>query len=408
MSVTETLIPLEQAYALLKSEFSPKKHSVESLPLLSALGRYVAEAAVCRLDHPAFDQSAMDGIAYPWEPDLEKLQLLGTIAAGDDPQARKVGKGEAVRIMTGAPVPEGADTVAMVEKVVVEGQTVTLTEPGPKGQHIRFCGENMKTGDVLAEVGTRLTPGYLAALVSQGVREVAVRPKLRVGLATTGNEVVPYHQPLMPGQIYNSNAPALEALLRGPDVAFLGLGVLPDNLAQTTACLAHQTDQDVLILTGGVSMGAFDFVPEAAVAAGFKPLFHKVQMKPGKPIWVGRHPKGTWLFGLPGNPVSALVGTSLFVQPLLEALRTGIFTQPRWAHLPIEKDVRNHSKFPFFQGCKLKQMDGELCASPVQTSGSGDILRFGASETLMRIPPASTLQAGAAVEVLLPLHGGIG
>lgn len=408
MPTSKVLIPLEEAYELLKSAFSHQNDKRERLFLTHCLGRYLAESAPCRMDHPGFDQSAMDGIAFRWKAKTRPLRLIGTMAAGDRPDTLVIEGDDAARIMTGAPIPQGADTVMMIEKVRINDDTCWLEEPGTSGQHIRFRGENMKQGDVLAEAGVPLTAARIAALTAQGISDAVVKPRLRIGIATTGNEIIPHFQPLRPGQIHNSNAPALEAFFSAPDLACMQLGVLPDDLEQTTACLAKHTDLDVLVLTGGVSMGDFDFVPAAAEAAGFKPHFHKVRMKPGKPVWVGRHDSGTWLFGLPGNPVSALVGATLFIQPVLNAMRTGRFQPPHKIHMPLASGIKNHSKFPFFQGCQLVIKDGVTCAKPVKTSGSGDILRFGASELLLCIPPKEALNPGAPVEVLLPLQGVIG
>jgi len=403
-------ISVELAYDLIAEALAavPSGLAPEWVFLERAKGRYLAEDVLCVLDHPAFDQSAMDGVAFQWSADLKPLRLVGTVAAGDAPRPETLGAGEAVRIMTGAPIPRGADCVEMIEKVTIDGETCQLHGEPARGQHIRFAGENLKSGEVLAPRGSRVSSGRIAALAAQGIREIAVTRPLRLGLATTGNEVVSIHQPLSPGQIYNSNAPALTAMLEGIDATVLDLGVLPDNLDATRATLGKQTDLDAVILTGGVSMGAFDFVPEAAVGAGFRQLFHKVAMKPGKPIWVGRHGSGTWLFGLPGNPVSAMVGAALFIDPVLEACRSGQFERPRWVPLPLAKPVRNRSSFPFFSGGRILSENGKASVLPVTTSGSGDVVRFGASETLVRIEPGAVLAQGSMAEVLLPSNLVIG
>ena len=410
MAVERTIISMEEAYERLAGSFAetPAGLASEKVFLDRARGRFLAEDVPCAMDHPAFDQSAMDGVAFRWSPDLGPLKLVGTVAAGDVPASKTLGKGEAVRIMTGAPLPAGADCVEMIEKVSIADGFCQLKDCPEPGQHIRFAGENMKTGDLLAPKGAVISVARVAAFAAQGIREVAVTRPLRLGLATTGDEVISIHQPLAPGQIFNSNAPALTAMLSGVDAEVLALGVLPDHLEATRACLTKQAGLDAVVLTGGVSMGRFDFVPEAATGAGFRPLFHKVAMKPGKPVWVGRHPSGTWLFGLPGNPVSAMVGAALFILPVLEACRTGLFRVPHWAPLPLGSPARNRSNFPFFMGGRIESENGRTSIVPVKTSGSGDVVRFGASQTLLRIEPDASLTAGSPVEVLLPSHWGIG
>lgn len=404
------MVELEHAYEILAEAFarSSKPSGSETVALEHAQGRYLAESIHCRMDHPGFDQSAMDGVAIRWEQGKQTYSLKGVIAAGDKPDQNPLGQGEAVRIMTGAPMPAGADTVAMIEHVTINGRNCQLNQPAEKGQHIRFQGENLSRGDLLYPAGTRILPPVIAGLASQGVRFVKVKEKLRIGIATTGDEIISHHHPLLPGQIYNTNAPALAALLSKPAFSILPLGVLPDTYETTTQSIEHQQNLDVLLITGGVSMGAFDFVPKAAMAAGYEQLLHKVKMKPGKPVWMGLGSTGNWLFGLPGNPVSALVGCMLFVRPLLTALLNGSFEPPCWARLPLAQPVKNRSKFPFFQGATVSPGPQGGVVHAVKTSGSGDIVRFGTAQTLIQIPPQKELAAGELVQVLLSSQQVIG
>jgi len=405
-----TMIGLEEAYSFLEAllEDSQENAEPETVALHEAPFRHLAEDLFCAMDHPPFSQSAMDGIAFCWQPENAPLKVVGTFAAGVIPEMTALKKGEAVRIMTGAPLPKGADTVEMVEKVQFEGNFCHLTMMPASGQHVRLQGENLGKGAPVAACGDCLTPARCAALASQGFRWVKVKPRIKLGLATTGDEVVSTHHALEHGQIYNSNGPALEAALSSPDVIVVQLGTLPDSLGATTAFLKRQTELNVLVLTGGVSMGEFDYVPKAAANAGFTPLFHKVKMKPGKPIWLGKHSSGTLMFGLPGNPVSALVGAALFVRPALDALRRGFFQRPHWGMIPLAKPVENQSKFPFFQGAVLTHQNDSTVVMPVETSGSGDVVRFGAARTLIKIPPGCYLEQGNMVEVLLSSVGVIG
>ena len=406
------MIEVEEALRLIGQAFEHSGALVGSddMALETALGRVLSTPVECRLDHPGFDQSAMDGIAFRGASG-GRLRVIGTVAAGDPPDQLMPGPGECVRIMTGAPVPSSTDTVEMVEQVRFETETdeagnareiAVLEGEIHGGRHIRRQGENARAGEPLYPEGTLVRAGELAGLLSQGVRRVRVRRKIRIGIATTGDEVVPYHRPLEPGQIYNTNALALAGLLEAPSVEIVQLGVFPDDLVQTRACLEVNTDLDVLVLTGGVSMGRFDFVPEAAERAGFVPQFHKVRMKPGKPLWFGRHPEGTFLFGLPGNPVSAMVGTLLFVTPLVRALATGSFREPLWTSMPLATACANRARFPFFAGGSFTPTSTGLHVTPLPTSGSGDVIRFSHWDTLIRLPPSAEFESETTVQVLLP------
>ena len=399
------MIPIEDAYRSLAETFATltsESSRDEVLPTDAALGRVLAEAVSCRFPSPPFNASAMDGIAFTWSADTQTYKIIGTVAAGDIPDLLQPGGDECVRIMTGAPVPTGADTVQMVEKVAFDGEVATLQETVVCGSHIRYKGENLETGTPLYGPGTLITAGVLAGLLSNGLRFVRVRARLRIGIAATGNEVIDYRRPLLPGQIYNSNALTVGALLTSPAVQILQLGTFPDKLEETVACIGANCDLDLLVLSGGVSMGNFDLVPEAAETAGFKKVFHKIRMKPGKPLWFGAHSSGCLLFGLPGNPVSAMVGAMLYVKPMVRALLTGNFQEPLWGQGILTSSVRNRGRLPYFVGARLQSHSGALNVQPLTTSGSGDVLRFSLFETLLRLKPETEYNSGDGIQVLLP------
>ena len=328
----DPLIALDEAYAALKTaveNVEPKGVACE-LASEDSLNRFLARAVHGTMDHPAFNGSAMDGYAISFAPTRKSFKCIGTVAAGDPPDGLLPGPGECVKIMTGAPIPSSTDTVIMVEHSHSEGDRIRFTQEYRQGQHVRFAGENVSKGDLLYDRGTAIKPGVLAGILSQGLRFVEVLPKVRIGIGATGNEIVDYRRPLGEGQIYNSNALAVAGLLQSESACIYQLGVFSDRLQETCDALAANSDLDLLILTGGVSMGSFDMVPAAAEAAGYRRIFHKIRMKPGKPLWFGKHPSGTLLFGLPGNPVSALVGTMLFIAPVVKALASGSFSPPAW------------------------------------------------------------------------------
>ncbi len=398
------MITIEQAYQSLAQAALSRGVGEGSDTVLveRSLGRVLAGPAICNYDSPPFDQSAMDGVAFKLIEDRDAYAYVGAVAAGDEPKRVELKAGECVRIMTGAPVPETADTVQMIEKIEIDHNIIRLKERPSRGAHIRRMGENVKKGDPLFKAGLTITPAILAALISQGVHSVAVRRRLRVGVAATGNEIVDHRRPLSPGQIYNSNSPSLHAMLESPSVEIVPLGLLPDHLERTADCLAHNSRLDALALTGGVSMGDFDLVPEAAKKAGFRQIFHKVQMKPGKPIWFGAHQDGAFLFGLPGNPVSALVGAALFVQPTLQALLRGFFRKPRWLRAIAAEPIANRRGLTLYFPARMSEGDLGLEATPVHTSGSGDIVRFAGLQALAKLPPKSSVDAGQELQILLP------
>ncbi len=410
-----TMIELEQAWSLLAqvaADVSGERET-QSLPLEAALGRVLAEAVPARCDQPPFDQSAMDGIALAAALKQPGQTLVcpvdGVVAAGDQPDALLPREGACVRIMTGAPLPRNCDAVVMVEQVRFEAgdpERAVLVEEVAVGAHVRRRGENMRAGEPAAPAGARITAPMLAALLGQGVRRVRVARPLRVGIATTGDEVVDYRRALQPGQIYNSNALAVAAALGSHDGAMelQQLGVLPDDLEATETCLARCHDLDLVIVTGGVSMGRFDHVPQAARQAGYAPVFHKIRMKPGKPVWFGRHPDGPLLLGLPGNPVSALVGTWLFGKPLVRALQGTPFFVPPLVNAPLEDAVHNRGRLPLFVPAVCHNRDGGLSVRPLVTSGSGDAARFSFCQALLRVAPGAALKKGELVQVLLPFN----
>jgi len=398
------MITIEQAYQSLARAAQSRQRglSAEDVPVERCLGRVLAAPVHCLYDSPLFDQSAMDGVAFAWRSDVRDFAYVGAVAAGDPPDQVRPKAGECVRIMTGAPIPETTDTVQMIEKIEIDHDRIHLKELPDRGAHIRRAGENLRRGDVLFPAGARIDAPALAALLTQGVRAVSVLRPLRVGVAATGNEVIDHRRPLEPGRIFNSNSPAVAAMLAGPSVEVIPLGLLPDHLERTAACLAHNAELDALVLSGGVSMGDFDLVPEAAKKAGFREIFHKIQMKPGKPIWFGAHPKGAFLFGLPGNPVSALVGARLFAQPTLSALLTGAFRRPVWGRVRAGEAMANRRGLTLFFPVRLEDGERGPQALSLPTSGSGDVLRFAALDALGRLPPQSTVDPGQDLHILLP------
>ncbi len=306
----------------------------ETVTVSDAIGRVLTEDVTAPTPLPPWDNSAMDGFAvvaadlgagvdgdcFDSQPGSTGpgviLEVLETIPAGSVP-TQVVGPGTCAQIMTGAPLPEGADAVVMREDTEdLPGDRVRVTAGATKGQHIRREGEEVRAGTVVLRAGDVLSPPALGLCASVGRTCVQVARQIRVGIVATGDEIVPAGQPLEPGQIHSSNTTALSAWVRECGAVPVDCGIAPDTLEGTRAAFRAAIDCDVIISTGGVSVGDFDVVRQALIEEGAQMGFWKVRMKPGKPLAFGII-GGRPAFGLPGNPVSCQVGFLQFVRPFL-------------------------------------------------------------------------------------------
>ncbi|MDQ4068114.1 MAG: molybdopterin molybdotransferase MoeA [Actinomycetota bacterium] len=290
-----------------------------AVPLMEALGCVTATPVVAGHDVPSFANSAMDGFAVRSADTPGTLEVVATTAAGARP-AEGVGPGQAVRIMTGAPVPPGADAVVMVERTSPAGEgKVTVKVGASPGDHIRRPGEDIRAGQVLFEPGTVLRPGHVGVLASVGAGSVEVFPRARVGVLSTGDELVSGPGQLRPGQIRDSNRPMLLALVAEAGWAPVDLGSASDDEAAITEAVERGVGEcDAILTSGGVSVGDFDYVKTVLDRLG-EMHWWQVAVKPAKPLAFGTV-GGTPVFGLPGNPVSSLVSFELFARPALRQM----------------------------------------------------------------------------------------
>lgn len=311
----EHLLTMDEALArLLEAAQAIGEH--ETLPAGEALGRVLARPVVAVANVPPLDNAAMDGYALNTADSAEGrwLRVGQRIAAGS--VGRPLQPGEAARIFTGAPIPPGANAVAMQEDCEAREGEVLVKRPPAAGDHIRRAGEDMAAGQVVLDAGARLDAARLGVAAAAGAAELTVYRRLRVAVFFTGDELVTPGQPLKPGQIYNANRATLTALLQGLGCELRDLGQVPDDLAATVAALERACQAaDVVITSGGVSVGEEDHVKAAVQRLGQIDLW-RVAMKPGKPLVYGRVGEADFL-GLPGNPVSAFVVFCLFVRPFL-------------------------------------------------------------------------------------------
>jgi len=316
------MISLEEAIAAIRADISPAT-SHETVPLAEAHGRYAAATLRAQTDHPAFDNSAMDGYAVHVADLIRSgfsLPLRGESRCGHAPEA--LATGTTMRIFTGAPLPEGADSIVIQEDVKREGDTVHFPRTVQVGSHRRARGEDFKKGDVLYRAGHQLNSFDLSLLSVAGVAEVPVYPRARVLVAATGDELVAPGTPLRPGQIYESNRLATLLMLREMGLDAVDGGTIRDDASALRSWLGSCADFDFVITSGGASVGDHDLVKQIFEEFG-SIKFWKVRVKPGKPIAFGRIGSRTHFFALPGNPVSSLVTFKLFVEPALIAWHHG-------------------------------------------------------------------------------------
>ena len=292
----------------------------EEVAVQDALGRVVAEDVVADRDVPSFANSAMDGFAVRSGPAGRTLRIVGESRAGA-PATVAVGDGEAIRISTGAAVPEGADGVIQVERVIVDGDTVTLDDGVDEGRNLRPAGDDVGAGQTVVPAGTRMGAAEIGIAVVAGRGTITCARAPRVAVLATGDELVAPGGPLGPGQLHNSNGATLAALATHAGARVLRTETVADTEQATRDAIAAALEEaDVLVLSGGVSVGPHDHVKPALHALGVDEVFWRVALRPGRPTWFGTRGE-TLVFGLPGNPVSAMVTFMLFVRPALGALQ---------------------------------------------------------------------------------------
>src|SRR3954462_2494093 len=312
------LLTIDEARALVLATVT--RRDWDERPIADALGRALAEDGAAERDVPSFANSAMDGFAVRAGPAGRELRIVGESRAGT-PSDVPGGDGEAVRISTGAAVPDGADAILPVEDAEDRGEVVVPEVEVAPGQSVREPGEDLRGGEGVLRAGTVLGPAELGVAVEAGRATLRVTRAPRVGILATGDELVAPGEPLRHGQLHNSNAVTLAALARRAGAEVTGTTEVRDDAEATRAAIERALDgTDVVLLTGGVSVGPHDHVKPALEALGVEQIFWRVALRPGKPLWFGR--RGTQLvFGLPGNPVSAMVCFMLFARPALAVMQ---------------------------------------------------------------------------------------
>lgn len=406
------------------------------IPLAEALGLVLAEDVVSDQDSPPFDKSLMDGFALRTADvtqDPSTLRVVEEVMAGAVPR-RTLNLGEATQIMTGAPIPEGADAVVRVEDTELhetpEGPTTVTVRSGPirPGANIQRQGTSMKRGDLVLSAGHRLRPPELGILAELGRPTIAVRRRPRVAVLATGDELVLVSESPGPGEIRNSNETMLAAQIELAGGVPVPLGIARDEPAHLQERILAGLQCDMLLLSGGVSMGKRDLVPSELEKAGVRRMLHRVRVKPGKPVWFGvldgshaalaqdepatgsvgddsvsRQRTGRrYVFGLPGNPVSSMVCFELFVRPVLSRL-LGV-RQPKpaaiRARLLVEHKV--HSRRPMYHPARLDWLESGPAVTPIVWQGSSDLKATVEANAMVLLPEGEkTYESGDILDVFV-------
>jgi len=401
------LMPVADALSAILAGVNPLEEEIVALD--QAFHRVLARDVAALRTQPPQAMSAMDGYAVRAADASQvrsRLKVIGEVAAGR-PFDRTTGPGQAVRIFTGGVVPDGADAVVIQEDTVTDGGHITITQAAIEGRHIRAVGVDFRQGDVLLSAGSRLSDRDLSLAASMNHPKLPVRRRPRVALLATGDELVMPGSDPGPGQIVYSNGYALHALARAEGAETIDLGIAADTIAATTAGIRRARDlgADILVTTGGASVGDHDLVKTSLEAEGVTMAFWQIAMRPGKPVLHGR--LGSMrVIGVPGNPVSSYVCTLLFVVPLIRALsgRKDVHHIRESASLGCDL-AANDRREDYLRARLETRADGELVATPVNLQDSSLLANLSAAQALViRAPSAPAARAGSACEILrLPL-----
>ncbi|MBV8837967.1 MAG: molybdopterin molybdotransferase MoeA [Alphaproteobacteria bacterium] len=397
------LLPIAEALARVIEGAEPLP--AESVALADAEGRVLAEDLVARRTQPPDDVSAMDGYAVRGEDVATapaRLRLIGEVAAGR-PLAAALQRGEAARIFTGGVLPQGSDTVVIQENTTRDGNVVVIHEPATRGKNVRIAGLDFRQGHVGLRKGRRLTGRDVSLAAAMNHAHIPVVRAPKIAIAATGDELVPPGTEPEPGQIVYSNLFALAAVARREGAQVIDLGILPDRLEETIAGVRRARDAgaDVLLTTGGASVGDYDLVQPALAAEGLALAFWKVAVRPGKPLLSGRL-GAMRVLGLPGNPVSSYVCCVLFLVPLIrKLLGRADFAHVR-THGVLGRDLKpNDEREDYLRATLARRHDGTLVATPFPQQDSSMLVPLAAADCLLIRPPhAPAAAAGAACEFI--------
>ena len=367
----------------------------ENIETAAASGRVLAERAASTVDLPPFDSSAMDGFALRAADTPGELPVVARIAAGR-PAGRGLAPGEAMGIATGGVVPEGADAVVPIELVTEEGDRLSVPDPVPAGANLRPRGGDVHAGEPVVPGGSLLHPHHLAALLAAGIGSLRVGSRPRVAILATGSELRPAGTPLEPGQVYDANGPMLAAQAARAGAEPARLASVADDDAAHRDALDRGLRHDVLVTSGGVSVGPHDLVRTVGAELGVEEVFWGIAMRPGRPLWFGTR-GATLVFGLPGNPVSSFVCFELFVRPALLALQGHASPGPPFEPGTLSGPVRRNEA----RDDLVRARRGPDGLAPITGQESHMITRAATADALVLVPRGEgELAAGDTVQFL--------
>jgi molybdopterin molybdotransferase len=403
------VLSYEEAAAVVRREAElvrmrmPETRELERVPLLVAAGRVLAEVVVADRDQPPFPRATRDGFACrAAELHTGALRVTGQLRAGEAWSGGTIALGEAVEIMTGAAVPPGADCVVMVEHVVVAEERVSLTGPRElsRAENIVPAGAEARMGDVVIPAGRRVGVTEVAAAAACGAADLAVFARPRVAILSTGDELVDVGEKPLAHQIRNSNSYSLAAQVTAAGGKPQILPIVPDDRAETKKAIREALSCDLVLLTGGVSMGKFDFVEEALLALGAELFFTGARIQPGKPVVFGRLPSA-YFFGLPGNPISTIVTFALFAAPLLRALGGQSQCAPRFGMARLDEEVRVKAGLTRFLPARVESDVRGARVRRIAWQGSGDLAAAAQANGFLVVPETAERLAAEEVVSLL-------
>ncbi len=401
-----------EALALIVSSVEPRPAQMTTL--LESLGQTLAEDAVSDQDSPPFDKSLVDGYALSAGDDgtgTRSFFVVEEITAGKMP-LHEIGPGTAARIMTGAPMPEGADAVVPIERTALDPVTerVTILSEATllPGTNVGCQGTSMQDGELVLRAGRRIRAQEIALLAELGRSWVSVHPRPTVSLLSTGDELVSIEETPGPAQIRNSNQVMLAAQVIALGATPVIEGIARDTLDDLRQRIGRGLQSDILCLTGGVSAGKLDLVPQVLKELGVTEVFHKLQMRPGKPLWFGYLPPERtsdnlprWIFGLPGNPVSSMVCFELFVRTAVRRILNLSPAEPVPVLAELESDFQFSDPRPTYLPARLEAHGAGWRVNPVDWKGSFDLKSTASSNALLVLPAGpNQLVRGALVEVI--------
>lgn len=405
----EIIFDYSEASALVLTHAAhlPRPSRVEKVPIEQALGRSLAASITADRNQPPFDRSTRDGYAVR-SADVQgggTLNVIAQLRAGQPALTVAVGPGEAIEIMTGAPMPPRADSVLMVEHadVLEDGIRPHAGRTLQPGENIVPAGAEARDGGIIVTAGTRLSATHIGAAVSCGAAVVEVYRQPRIAILATGDELVEPGEPAQDFQIRNSNSYSLAAQVERAGGIPVRLPIARDTLENLQQSLETAMQSDLVLLSGGVSMGKFDFVEQVLTTLGAEFLFTGVRMQPGRPVVFGRLPsQAKYFFGLPGNPVSTMVTFALFAAPLIRALGGETEARPLFARARIAEPFRHKPGLTRFLPALLSTDWDRAEVTPIAWQGSGDLAATARANCFIVIPPdRQELTAGDDVSVLL-------